>query len=151
MEFAGFIVCNSPTDSLLLLVVGAHFYSHHRQLYVHDILTQRHDAIIRDLKELASEAGVIARDKHLTIFIIADESDGQRPDLLLEKQGTNGRDLLLDMTVSHPACSSYVGRACKERGHTIKKKRMENNNKYLKKCVKIKAPASLHCHWNLLD
>ena len=40
---------------------------------------------IRDLKELASEAGVIARDKHLTIFRIADESDDQRPDLLLDK------------------------------------------------------------------
>ena len=101
----------------------------HRQL-----LTQRHDAIVRDLKELASEAGVIARDKHLTIFRIADESDGQRPDLLLEKQGTNGRDILLDITVSHPTCSSYVGRAYKERGHTIKKKRKEKNNKYLKKC-----------------
>ena len=118
--------CRDRTDSL-----GTHLFSctYHRQL-----LTQRHDAIIRDLKELASEAGVIARDKHLTIFRIADESDGQRPDLLLEKQGTNGRDLLLDITVSHPTCSSYVGRACKERGHTIKKKRMEKNNKYLKKC-----------------
>ena len=115
--------CRDRTDSL-----GTHLFSctYH--------LTQRHDAIIRDLKELASEAGVIARDKHLTIFRIADESDGQRPDLLLEKQGSNGRDLLLDITVSHPACSSYVGRACKERGHTIKKKRMEKNNKYLKKC-----------------
>ena len=40
----------------------------------------------------------------------------------------------MDITVSHPTCSSYVGRACKERGHTIKKKRMEKNNKYLKKC-----------------
>ena len=29
---------------------------------------------------------------------------------------------------------SYVGRACKERGHTIRKKRKEKNNKYLKKC-----------------
>ena len=29
---------------------------------------------------------------------------------------------------------SYVGRACKEIGHTIKKKRKEKNNKYLKKC-----------------
>ena len=70
----------------------------------------------------------------MTIFRIADESDGQRPDLLLEKQGTNGRDLLLDITVSHPTCGSYVGRACKERGHTIRKKRKEKNNKYLKKC-----------------
>ena len=40
----------------------------------------------------------------------------------------------MDITVSHPTCSSYVGRACKERGHTIKKKRMEKNNKYLEKC-----------------
>ena len=40
----------------------------------------------------------------------------------------------MDITVSYPTCSSYVGRACKERGHTIKKKRMEKNNKYLKKC-----------------
>ena len=56
--------------------------------------------------------------------------------MLLEKQGTNGQDLLLDITVSHPrcTCSSYVGRACKERGHTIRKKRMEKNNKYFKKC-----------------
>ena len=46
------------------------------------------------------------------------------------------RDLLLDITLSHPTCtcSSYVGRACKERGHTIRKKRKEKNNKYLKKC-----------------
>ena len=40
----------------------------------------------------------------------------------------------MDITVSHPTCSSYVGRACKERGHTIKKKRMEKNNKCFKKC-----------------
>ena len=118
--------CRDRTDSL-----GTHLFS---CTYYRQLLTQRHDAIIRDLKELASEAGVIARDKHLTIFRIADETDGQRPDLLLEKQGTNGRDLLLDITVSHPTCSSYVGRACKERGHTIRKKRKEKNNKYLKKC-----------------
>ena len=58
-------------------------------------------------------------------------ADVQRPDLLLEGQGKNGRDLLLDITVSHPTCNSYVGRACKERGHTIKKRRQEKNNKYL--------------------
>ena len=70
--------CRDRTDSL-----GTHLFS---CTYYRQLLTQRHDAIIRDLKELASEAGVIARDKHLTIFRIADESDGQRPDLLLEKQ-----------------------------------------------------------------
>ena len=54
--------------------------------------------------------------------------------LLLEKQEeTNGRDLLLDITVSHPTCSSYVGRACKERGHTIREKRKEKDNKYVEK------------------
>ena len=36
--------------------------------------------------------------------------------------------------MSHPTCNSYVGRGFKERGHTIKKKRQEKNNKYLKKC-----------------
>ena len=86
------------------------------------LLTQRHNAISPDLKELTTEAGVTARDKHLTICRIRDESDGQRP------------DLLLDITVSHPTCSSYVGRACNERRHTIRKKRVEKNNKYLKKC-----------------
>ena len=38
----------------------------------------------------------------MTIFRHTDELDGQRLDLLLEKQGTNGGDLLLDITVSHP-------------------------------------------------
>ena len=83
----------------------------------------RHDAITQDPKELASQAGVNARDKHLTIFRITDESDGQRPDLLLEGQGKNGQDLLFDITVSHPTCNSYVGRACEERGD---KKRTTN-------------------------
>ena len=46
--------------------------------------THRHDAIIQqDLKELASQAGANARDKHLTIFRITNETDRQRPDLLL--------------------------------------------------------------------
>ena len=40
----------------------------------------------------------------------------------------------MDITVSHPACSSYVGRACNERGYTIRKKIVEKDNKYLKKC-----------------
>ena len=53
---------------------------------------------------------------------------------MLEKQGTNGRDLLVDITVCHPTCSSYVGSSCKERGHTIRKKRKEKNHKYLKNC-----------------
>ena len=79
----------------------------------HYLLTQRDDAIIRDLKTLASEAGVIARDRHLTVSRISDELDGQRPDLLLEKQGINGRDLLLDITVNHPTCNSYVDRDAK--------------------------------------
>ena len=118
--------CHDRTDSL-----GTHLFS---CAYYRQLLTHRHDAIIQDLKELASQAGVNARDKHLTIFRITDETDGQRPDLLLEGQGKNGRDLLLDITVSHPTCNSYVGRACKERGHTIKKRRQEKNNKYLKKC-----------------
>ena len=36
--------------------------------------------------------------------------------------------------MSHPTCIAYVGRACKERGHTIKKKRQQKSNKYLKQC-----------------
>ena len=58
----------------------------------------------------------------------------QRPDFLLEKEGVNGRDLYLDITVSHPTCQSYVNRAGKERGHTIKKKVKEKNDKYKEKC-----------------
>ena len=34
----------------------------------------------------------------------------------------------------HHTCSIYVGRTCKERGHTIRKKRVEKNNKCFKKC-----------------
>ena len=113
------------------MIVGTHFFScyHFRQL-----LTQRHDAIIRDLKALASTAGVHAQDRNLTIFRARDENDGQRPDLLLENEGINGRDLYLDITVSHPTCQSYVNRAGKERGHTIKKKVKEKNDKYKEKC-----------------
>ena len=122
--------CKTPMDPTC-----THLFScvHYRQL-----LTHRHDAIINDLKELASSAGVQAKDKNLTIFRVEDETDGHRPDLKLAKQGTNGRDLHLDITVSHPTCQSYVGYACKERGHTIKKKIKEKNDKYTRRNVKIK-------------
>ena len=113
---------------------GIHLFScvHYRQL-----LTHRHDAIVRDLKELASQAGVQAQDKNLTLFRVEDEEDGHRPDLLLKNHGTNGRDLYLDITVSHPTCSSYVGSASKERGFTIMKKIKEKNDKYKQKCENL--------------
>ena len=110
---------------------ATHLFSctHYRQL-----LTHRHDAIIRDLKDLASQASVQAQDKHSTLFGVEDENDGQRPDLMLTGQGVNGYDLLLDITISHPTCQSYVQLACKERGHTIKKKIKAKNDKYKDKC-----------------
>ena len=90
--------------------------------------------IIRDLKDLASQAGVQAQDKHLTLFRVEDENDGQRPDLMLAGQGVNGRDLLLDITIGHPTCQSYVQSACRERGYTITKKNKAKNDKYKDKC-----------------
>jgi hypothetical protein len=83
---------------------------------------------------LSSTAGVVAQDRNLTIFRAVDENDGQRPDLRLEREGINGRDLYLDITISHPTCQSYVRNAGKERGFTIKKKVKEKNEKYKEKC-----------------
>ena len=75
-----------------------------------------------------------AQDRNLSIFRALDENDGKRPDLLMEREGVNGRDLYLDVTVSHPTCQSYVQYAGRERGHTIKKKVKEKNDKYKERC-----------------
>ena len=111
--------------------VGTHFFSckHFRQM-----LTNRHDALIRDFKALASAAGIYAQDRNLTIFRALDENDSERPDLLLEREGTNGRDLYLDFTVSHPICQTYLNKAGKERGYTLKKRVKDKNDKYKEKC-----------------
>ena len=86
---------------------------------------------------MATSAGVKTQDKYLTIFRVEDETDGKRPDLLMTKQGTNGCDLYVDVTVSHPTCPKYAGHACKERGYTIKKKNGEKIKKYDKKCERL--------------
>jgi hypothetical protein len=111
---------------------GSHFFSCNS---FRQFLTHRHDAILRDFKALASSAGVVTHDKNLTIFRAFNENDLQRPDLLLEKEGVNGRDLYLDITVSHPTCPSYVRNGTgKERGYTIRKKIKTKNDKYKEKC-----------------
>ena len=80
-----------------------------------------------------------AQDRNLTIFRPLDENDGKRPDLLLQREGVNGRDLYLDVTISHPTCPSYVNHACTERGTIC----IRNNAKY-------KEIVLCHLHLNLL-
>ena len=72
------------------------------------LLTDRHDAIQADLKALANSAGLRVDDRRLTVFRAIDDDDGKRPDLLIPNLGEDGRNLLVDITIGHPTCPTYV-------------------------------------------
>ncbi len=101
------------------------------------LLTDRHDAIQADFKALANSGGLQVDDRRLTVFRAIDDDDGKRPDLLIPSIGEDGRNLLLDITVGHPTCPSYVSRASVVRHHTLNKLHRDKNTKYLDRCTEI--------------
>ena len=123
--------CNCAIDKQ-----GSHLFS--CRLFISH-LTNRHDALLRDFMELASSAAVKARNKQLTIFLQLDPEDRRRPDLFLSEMGTNGNDVYIDVTVGHPLLATYVKRACKERGYTLKILEEKKYRKYGVLCAEVGA------------
>ena len=76
-------------------------------------------------------------DKKLTVFRVTADDDGTRPDLLIPTLGKDGRNLLVDITVGHPTCASYVTHASHTRHYTLKKLHVAKNNKYKQRCHEI--------------
>ena len=101
------------------------------------LITDRHDAIQNDIKALANSAGLRVDDKKLTVFRVTNDDDGKRPDLLIPTMGKEGRNLLVDITVGHPTCPSYVTHASRTRHSTLKKLHVAKNNKYKQRCHEI--------------
>ena len=101
------------------------------------LLTHRHDAIQADIKALANSAGLRVDDRGLTVFRAIDNDDGKRPDLLIPNLGEDGRNLLVDITIGHPTCPSYVTRAAVVPHHTLDRLHRQKNTKYLDRCTEI--------------
>ena len=103
------------------------------------LLKSRHDAIQNDFKALANSAGIRADDRRLTVFRVIQEDDGKRPDLLLPGFGEDGKDLLLDFTIGHPTCGTYVEHAATTPNYTLLNLHARKNTKYLQRCTEIGA------------
>ena len=89
--------------------------------------------------ELAASAAVKARNKQLTIFLQVDPEDRRRPDLLLSEMGTNGNDVYIDVTVGHPLLATYLKKACREKGYTLKILEEKKDRKYGVSCAEVGA------------
>lgn len=100
-------------------------------------LTNRHDAILRDIKALAHSAGVEARTNKLQVFRQINPDDNRKPDLLLKGMGPSGEDLLLDLTVGRPSLPSYSRHACTQKRSTCKVMAEKKIAKYRDSCLQV--------------
>ena len=103
------------------------------------LLLNRHNAIQKDFKALAYSGGIRADDQRLTVFRAINNDDGKRPDMMLPGMGQQGNDLLLDFTIGHPTCATYVMRAADTPHYTLNLLHNNKNRKYLNRCTEIGA------------
>jgi hypothetical protein len=101
------------------------------------LCTDRHNAIQAEIKALANSAGLRVDDRKLTVFRVTNDDDGKRPDLLIPTMGEDGRNLLVDITIGHPTCPSYVTQAAHTRHYTLNELHRRKNVKYLQRCTEI--------------
>lgn len=101
------------------------------------LCTDRHNAIQAEIKALANSAGLRVDDRKLTVFRVTNDDDGKRPDLLIPTMGEDGRNLLVDITIGHPTCPSYVTQAARTRHYTLNELHRRKNVKYLQRCTEI--------------
>jgi hypothetical protein len=65
----------------------------------------RHNAVQKDLLQLAQRGAIRARDSGLGGLL---EEDGRKGDLLLAGIDRSNTDLVLDITIANPCCNSYL-------------------------------------------
>ena len=90
------------SDRTKICSSGTHLFSCNEFKF---LTTLRHDAIQQDLKQLGAYGGISVIDSGLGQMI---ERDGRKGDLLFKGLGTNGRDLVVDISIGTAASQSYL-------------------------------------------
>ena len=63
-------------------------------------------------------------------MLLNEVGDTKRGDLMLPQCGKNGKNLLLDFTITHPACSTYASHTVRNQNYAIQRARESKNRKY---------------------
>ena len=121
--------CNGLIDHQGLHLFSWSYFTSH--------LTNRHDAILRDLKALAHSAGVEARTNKLQVFRQINPDDNRKPDLFLKGMGPSGEDLLVDLTIGHPSLPTYSRHASTQKRSTCMVMAEKKILKYRDSCQQI--------------
>ena len=91
---------------------------------------KKHNAIQQDFLALATSAGIQASACNKDIVLLNQAGDTKRGDLMLPQCGFNERNLLLDFTITNPACQTYSVSTIQDKNSSIKRARNTKNEKY---------------------
>ena len=113
-------------------------------------LIHRHNAIQQDVLVLATSAGVQASILSADVLLLNNAaSDMRRGDLLLPEMGKDERDLVVDFTITHPTCPSYVSATRNDPDSSIRRANNRKNLKYKNAAEtqdKTFMPMALECY-----
>jgi hypothetical protein len=87
----------------------------------------RHDAIQYDLKQLGIQGSINVIDSGLGQLL---EHDGRKGDLLFKGMGTNGRDLMIDISIGNAMASSYLHNSAHISKYVLNLLENNKNTKY---------------------
>ena len=93
-------------------------------------LIKKHNAIQHDVMALATSAGVQASCCNKDVAILNEAGDTRRGDLLLPQCGKDERNLILDFSITHPACPTYCTATVNNPNSAIQRVNDTKNNKY---------------------
>lgn len=112
-------------------------------------LIRRHNAIQNEMKALAISAGVQASSCDKDVLLLNQAGDSRKGDLLLPQCGINGKNMLLDFTITNPICPTYLNSTRNDPSSSIRRATIAKNNKYLESAAAsdiIFMPMALECY-----
>jgi hypothetical protein len=112
-------------------------------------LIHRHNAIQQEVKALATSAGVQASSCNKDVVLLNQVGDSRYGDLLLPQCGDDGKNLLLDFTITHPICPTYLRETRRDPSSSLRRASMIKNTKYMESAVANDItfmPMALECH-----
>ena len=112
-------------------------------------LIHRHDALMREIMSLAISARVQASTCNKDIVLQNGASDNRRGDLFLPQCGTNGKNVIIDFTITYPCSSSKLRATRANPSSSIREATRRKNEKYAESAAASDIdfmPMALECY-----
>lgn len=112
-------------------------------------LIHRHNSLQQEFKALATSAGVLASSCNKDVVLLNQAGDTRYGDLILPQCGEDGKNLLLDFTITHPICPTYLRDTRRDPSSSLRRATTTKNNKYMESAVANDItfmPMALECY-----